>query len=619
MCGILGIFRHGGAERAEAKRLLNMLAHRGPDAEGFWQSDDGRLILGHRRLKILDLSDAANQPMVSACGRYVIVFNGEIYNYRELRAEIGGQWAWRTSSDTEVLLGLYALHGQRMLDRLNGMFAFAVYDQERDVLFVARDRFGIKPLYYIRSSGGWSFASEVPPLLRQMNQVKPDLRTVRTFLESGIYDFGAPTFFEGVSALEAGCWMQIDLKSGQATTGRWYNLLDHIPDLSGLTENDLVDETERLVKTAISDHLVADVAVGLNVSGGVDSSMLVRMAIAQLGHAHLFTQDYEGYSEEPWVREIAHGGTLHLERITQKDIDDVLSEVVRCEGEPFGGVFVCGYDFLYRAAQNENVTVLLDGNGLDESFLGYKKYHQMYLRSCQAGERKKAESDYIAFWGEQPTTLGVANQNATAIDGTTPTCSNAIAQTLINGVEAYSIPRVTQFEDAVKNAAATDLLYTKVPRGLRFNDRISMLHSCELRVPYLDHRLVEFGMGVPTRFLLNNKGTKAIFRQAAARYMPDSVAYAPKRSVQSPQREWLATAWRSKVDDLLNSESFKSRGWVNPEKARLAYTEYLNGGANSFFIWQWLNLELWAQEFLDTRRSSMSPNPADGYAGGGVL
>lgn len=599
MCGIIAAFDKHGINQSRLAGALSDLRHRGPDAQRFEVLDKGRLFLGHARLKIIDMSDDANQPMVSPCGRYTLVFNGEIYNYRQLREEVQGGWPWRTQGDTEVLLALYARMGPDCLNLLNGMFAFAIHDRVDNTLFVARDRFGIKPLYFVRSRAGWSFASEIPALLRQMDQVKPDLRTIRTYLETGIYDFGAPTFFEGVSALEAGCWMQIDLQSGQEAKGRWYNLLDHIPDLSGLTENDLVDETERLVRTAISDHLVADVAVGLNVSGGVDSSMLVRMAIAQLGHAHLFTQDYEGYSEEPWVREIAHGGMLHIQRLALVDIDASLRAVVRCEGEPFGGVSVCGYDFLYRAAQAEGVTVLLDGNGVDECFLGYKKYHQMYLQTCANEIRAETEHGYMAFWGEQYAGAKLAKRSIVAIDGTVPIFPGAISQALTDCAELYSIPRVSHFEDAVKNAAATDLLYTKIPRGLRFNDRVSMAHSRELRVPYLDHRLVEFAMGVPTQLLLNVKGTKAIFRQAAARHMSSKVAYAPKRSVQSPQREWLASGWRPMVETILNSESFNDRAWIDPGKAQRAYAEFVRGGENSFFVWQWINLELWAQTYLD--------------------
>lgn len=599
MCGLIGAWDPAGLAYAPLTAALDDLRHRGPDAQNAVILEDGRLYLGHVRLKIIDVSDVANQPMVSPCGRYSLIFNGEIYNYRELRREIGSSWPWRTQGDSEVLLALYALYGEAMANRLNGMFAFCIYDCERHTLFLCRDRFGIKPLYYLRRGEALYFASEIPPLLRHVARVEPDLRTIRTYLETALYDFGEHTFFRDIKALEGGCRMTIDLVSGEVETRRWYRLADHVPNLSGIGEAELLNETERLLEQAIADQLVADVAVGLNVSGGVDSSLLVRIAVERLGQVHLFTQDYRGYSEELWVREISGGGTLHLRHLSGADIEAVLPRVVRAEGEPFGGVTVCGYDYLYRATDHERVTVLLDGNGVDECFLGYKKYHHMYVATCtDAKEQERLARDYQEFWGEACPM--VRQSEGASIDGTRAVRPEALAPAFAEGVRPYEVPRLTDFADPVRNAAVRDLLYTKIPRGLRFNDRISMASSKELRVPYLDHRLVEFSLGIPLPLLLNKRGSKALFRQAAARRVPAGVAYAAKRSVQSPQREWLADEWRGMVMEVLDSASFRERGWIDPDAARRAYVQFVEQRSdNSFFIWQWLNLEWWARTFLD--------------------
>ena len=610
MCGLIAACDPAGLDPAPLLAGLADLRHRGPDAAAHEFLDDGRLFLGHTRLKIIDLSDLANQPMTSACGTYTVVFNGEIYNYRDLRRQIGEAWPWRTRSDTEVLLAAYAREGPACLDRLDGMFAFCLYDRARRRLFGARDRFGIKPLYYLRRGAGWVFASEIPPLLRQLDRVVEDRRSIRTYLETGLYDFGPHTFFRDVIALEPGCRFEIDLADGAMRRERWYHLARHVPDLSGLDEPALVAETARRVDAAIDSHLVADVAVGLNVSGGVDSSLLVRTALVHLGHAHLFTQDYEGYSEAAWVREIAAGGTLHLQPLTRAAIEAVLPQTVRAQAEPFGGVTVCGYDYVYRAAQAQDVTVLLDGNGVDEAFLGYKKYHQHYVRLAD-GSAAHAEraADYQHFWGEPAPTGPGAGGAALAIDGTVPVLAEAIAPALRSSAEPYAVPAVRDFADPVKNAAATDLLFAKIPRGLRFNDRVSMARSRELRVPYLDHRLVEFAFGIPTRHLLNRRGTKAIFRRAAAQVMPAHVAFAAKRSVQSPQREWLAEGWQAMIEAVIGSESFAARGWIDADAARAAYRRYRAGNRdNSFFVWQWLNLELWARAFLDRPLDRPAPD-----------
>jgi asparagine synthase (glutamine-hydrolysing) len=574
MCGLLGIFRPGGVDSDEPRRLLAMLLHRGPDAANIWSSTDRRLALGHTRLKILDLSDGANQPMLSPDGRWVLIYNGEIVNYRELRAAYRGPWQFRTTGDTEVLLATFAERGLPAMDDWVGMFALAIYDRLNERLYLVRDRFGIKPLYWSRlADGGVAIASEIPPLLKLAPRVAPDEAAIRTYLETGLYDTGADSFFAGIRAIEPGCAAELDLRTGALSTRRWYKLSEHLTDFSNLSEHELAEAGAALVEAAVRDHLVSDVRVGLNVSGGVDSSVLVRIASPTIADLHVFTQDFEPpYSEGPWVRKVAEGAHLHLCTLQRDDIEARLDSTVRRQAEPFGGVSVIAYDAIYQAADAEGVTVLLDGNGVDESFLGYTKYAN-----------------------------GAAEKHGRAIDGTQAVAPDAISTRLRRGVDLIALPsQGGDFTEPAKSAAAFDLLVGKIPRGLRFNDRMSMSHSKELRVPFLDHRLVEFGFSVPSRHLLVGDHTKSLFRKIAERWIAGEVANAPKRSVQSPQREWLATDWQKLVVDVLESKSFADRDWVDPKRARGIYEGYIAGKrANSFFIWQWLNLEYWARAFLD--------------------
>ena len=600
MCGLIAAWNPSGLHGLEdslAKALGN-LHHRGPEAQAAILREGHRLHLAHVRLKIIDTSDGANQPFVSPCERWAIVFNGEIYNYLALRAEIGDRWSWRTRSDTEVLMAAWALWGAACLDKLVGMFAFAIHDALLGELTLVRDRFGIKPLYQIKVGEAIFFASEIPPLLRFLPSIQADNSTILTYLQNGLYDHGVHTFFSGVESVAPASLVTLNLKTGAVSQRKWYSLADNIPDLSGASENELLDRTEELIVQAVRSHLVSDVAVGLNVSGGVDSSMLVRTTLAELGHAHLFTQDYDGYSELPWVKEVSEGGTLHVANLNLQKINTYLPQTVQSQAEPFGGTFVCGYNALYELAHKENVTVLLDGNGVDEVFLGYKRHHQIYVASSTSrAEQEQRTADFKVFWGDSPRAV----IEGASIDGTDGLCPDAISP----GLRAHSVyvkASVSQFGSAVRQAAADDLLYAKIPRGLRFNDRVSMAHSRELRVPFLDHRLVEFGFGIPEKFLFGEQGSKLLFRKLLAKRAPSSVAYASKRSVQSPQREWLGTGWRALVEQVLTSDSFRSRGWVDPAQAQAAYNAYLHGRQeNSFFIWQWLNLELWARTFLDGR------------------
>ncbi|MDP2035627.1 MAG: asparagine synthase (glutamine-hydrolyzing) [Polaromonas sp.] len=596
MCGILGAFDPRGVNADWLIRGLADLHHRGPDARSHIVQADGRVFLGHARLKVIDVADTANQPMTSHCRRYTIIFNGEIYNYRALRGEIGERWQWRTRSDTEVLMAAWSLWGPACLDKLVGMFAFAIHDAQTGELTLVRDRFGIKPLYRVKVGDAFFFASEIPPLLRFLPNTQADNSTILTYLQDGLYDHGVHTFFSGVESVAPASLETIDLKTGALSQRQWYSLTDHIPDLSGASESELLDRTEDLIVQAVRSHLVSDVAVGLNVSGGVDSSMLVRTALAELGHAHLFTQDYEGYSELPWVEEVSQGGTLHVANLNLEKINAYLPQTVRSQAEPFGGVTVCGYNALYQMANDENVTVLLDGNGVDEVFLGYKRYHQIYVASAVSPlEHQRLAADFETFWKEPPKQV----RAGASIDGTDGLRPEAMTAQLRACTPHIHAPQ-TKFSSPVRQAAADDLLRAKIPRGLRFNDRVSMAHARELRVPFLDHRLVEFGFGIPEEFLFGAQGSKLLFRKLLARRASSTVAFAAKRSVQSPQREWLANGWQDLARKILQSKSFLERGWVDPHKATQAYELYLSGKQeNSFFIWQWINLELWARTFLD--------------------
>lgn len=604
MCGILGMFKPGGTDRAKIKNLLDMLAHRGPDAEGLWQSPDRRVALGHRRLKILDLSEASSQPMLSPDGRFVLVYNGEIVNYRDLRASYHWQWNFTTNGDTEILLALLSERGAESLNECVGMFAFALLDTKLQRLTLGRDRFGIKPLYITRlDDGGLAFASEIPPLLKLQRRVKGDLDVIRTYLETTGYETGRRTFFSGIERVQAGTIVDIDLASGKWSERRWYNLARHLPDLSGASEAELIEEGAHRVERAISEHLIADVRAGLNVSGGVDSSTLVGVTRRRISDIHLFTQDYEPpYSEAKWVKKVAGNAPLHLLQLNEYRIRQVLDSTVYCQAEPFGGVSVAGYDYLYEAANREGVTVLLDGNGVDEVFLGYQKYHAAAVRLAQSeAEWISLANGYRKFWQADPPMRGEIDFRSQSIDGSEGARPEAISERLLRNSSLLSILNLdADFPDPIRRMAAIDLLESKIPRGLRFNDRMSMSRGKELRVPFLDHRLVEFGFAVPKEYLLNSSGSKALFRRLATRWVPTDVANAVKRSVQSPQREWLAGPWRTLVEDTLYSDSFADRGWVNPLIARRLYQDYLNGTQrNSFYLWQWINLELWARAFLD--------------------
>ncbi len=595
MCGILAVWDpYRDFEHILKKSVLD-LKHRGPDVQKTISLENKTIFLAHTRLKIIDISDNANQPFFSPCGRWVLIYNGEIYNFKEIKFEIGDRWVWKTKSDTEVLLAAWTIWGKACLNKLIGMFAFIILDNKSKKFILVRDRFGIKPLYQYLTKNLMAFSSEIPPLLRFQKQISANKNTIRSYLEYGNYDYSEKTFFKGIDTVLPGTVNEINLYNNRKKSQKWYDIT-HKLKINNMPEDEIIFQTENLISQAISSNLISDVNLGLNVSGGVDSSMLVCKTINELGHADLFTQDYPEYSELPWVQEISRGGTLNVEELTFEKINNFLNDTVNSQAEPFGGVFVCGYNSIYKAASQKNIKVLLDGNGVDEAFLGYEKYHQLYVDlSKESKNFKKIQKDFLDFWGYEPKPF----KKLSSIDGSNGLQPTAIHDDLIKN-SSISSPILENINDPVKQLAVEDLLFYKIPRGLRFNDRVSMFHSCELRVPFLDHRLVEFALNIPTDFLLNNFGSKVIFRKVLSNFTSNNIAFAKKRSIQSPQREWLSNEWKEMVLDILVSESFADRGWVKPEIAKAIYSDYLGGNMkNSFFIWQWINLELWARNFLD--------------------
>lgn len=579
MCGFVTVWRPGGVDVEEIERALVPIASRGPDAKAVHILAEGRLGLGHLRLAILDLSSTADQPMSDAGGRASIVYNGEIVNFREVRAGMARR-NWRTDGDTEVLLESFLERGPSALHDCVGMFAFALHDAHEGALHLVRDRFGIKPLYWTRlADGGLAAASEIPPLLAlRRDRPRADEGTILTYLETGLYDASERTFFEGISALPPGTCARLNLATGSMTITRWYDFCAAVARQEAPRDpRDWRPEIAYRVERAVKDHLVADVPVGLNVSGGVDSSLLCALAGEELSDLHVFTQDFEPpYSERAFVEQAVGQATLHVSTLRSNDIRAALDRTVTRQAEPFGGMFVMGYDALYHAADSAGVTVLLDGNGVDEVFLGYGKYHAL--------------------------TQGRLSADANvSIDGTRSTLPEVITPGLRHRASPFRLPTYTEaFAAPVRAMAAQDLLHAKIPRGLRFNDRMSMLRSKELRVPFLDHRLVERVFCAPVDLLLHEGRTKALFREIAADRIGSNLAFAPKREVQSPQREWLAESWANLVSEVLASDRFAQRGWIDPEAARMAYRRYCEGTRdNSFPIWQWVNLELWARRFLD--------------------
>lgn len=616
MCGITGIIGSGAELRVlDISAMNTALRHRGPDDHGIFTTPAATL--GHTRLSILDLSPDGHQPMSSPCGRFTLVYNGEIYNYRELRLVLADSWCFHSSGDTEVLLAAYVRWGAECLSRLRGMFAFAVWDRDRRELFLARDRFGIKPLYYGRVNGCFTFASEIKAIIAAGATTTVNRETVAEYLTSGLTDQGEDTFFAGIRRLPAGNCMLVDAQGEIRRISSYYRIEDRIrTELRDIDESAAVAVFRDKLTEAVGMHLRADVPVGMTMSGGVDSSALLALSCRltpDITHfrAYSFVSDDSRYSERDRIEKALEGRgiTMRFNQISPDRCLELMDQTTYSQEAPFGGVPTIAMFDLYRQAKADGTIVLLNGAGADDYLAGSRREVLIYLaeltrRGGGALLRREIEG-FLAMWGGSRDDLEKAigsilggGAKALGADGTTPTCIRAVRPEFRRPAD-FTI-QANGDEGLLRNALRYRLAAGKLPRALRFDDHNAMAASCEVRVPFLDHELVELAFSLPERLLVSAGCGKYILRQALNGLVPEEIRIAPKHNIQSPQREWLKQEpFRSLVLRVLDEPVDLVREAVDMVVARAAYQAYLGGDdANSNFIWQWLSLDAWSRAFL---------------------
>jgi asparagine synthase (glutamine-hydrolysing) len=573
MCGIAGAFgRNWNTEQLRA--MHESQRHRGPDADGLYLDPDGMCGLSHNRLSIIDLSPAGRQPRASTDGRTHIILNGEIYNYVELRRELESKYDFHTSTDTEVLLAAFQNWGADALDRLIGMFTFIVWDERTKTAFVARDRFGVKPLYFHHAPDGtFFFASEIKAIHAAGVIREPNIETWSSYLSHGVTDSTDQTFWKNVNSLPAGHYLI--WKDGNVTIKRWYDLAERVgPQLDERDAADVAAEYLDLMEDSVRLRFRADVPVGINLSGGLDSSSL--LSIVQRTQtddesvkAFTFTTGDDRYDELPWVRKMIER-TRHplvISELSSEEVPDLAASVQKFQDEPYGGLPTLAYAKLFEAARVNGVKVLLDGNGMDEQWGGYDYYQ------------------HIDSTNGNPTPV-VQGTRSSAVK---PEC-------LTDEFLRRAIPfrHAEVFPDKFRNLQYRDAMHTKIPRAMRFNDRVSMRASTELREPFLDHRLVELAIRQPQdRKRLNGIGKKML-REITQSILPDGLSEAPKRPLQTPQREWLRGPLRGWADDCIRTGlDGLGRDWFEKDIVLKHWDEYCTTEAdNSFYVWQWITVGL---------------------------
>ncbi len=573
MCGLVGATGSGhAADEARAQAAIARLAERGPDDRGVWSEQE--TIFAHCRLSILDLSPAGHQPMVSADGRHVLTYNGEIYNFREVRAELGGEW--RSDSDSEVILRAYARWGKQFLQRLRGMFALGIWDRQEKRLLLARDRLGVKPLYYAERDGAVLFASRPQALFAYDPQLSRsiDLAGLSLYLEAGY--FPAPfTLYGAVRKLPAG--HLLEFADGKASVTAYWNPLgiEPVPAWRHRAESDLLDELDALVTASVKARLVSDVPLGAFLSGGIDSSTVVAlMSKLATGPVKTFTIGFREreYDESAHAAAVAKAfGTEHRQEVLS--VDDLL-ELVPHFHEHFDEPFFDSSAFpalaVSRLARRE-VTVALGGDGGDELFGGYHYYsilHRMApvfhapraLRSAAARMIRLAPSHRAQLLAEtlreeEPLKAFRFMRSIAKDFGSVMTERRAT----LDQVFATTVGQMPASLSAPEQAMRLDLMHILPEEYLQKTDLSSMTYSLEAREPLLDHELVEWSMKLPLEWKLRSGKSKYLLRRLAERYLPREIVERPKQGFSVPIDRWLRGPLRSWARERLEDRRLYER------------------------------------------------------------
>lgn len=610
MCGIVGIvsFVQQPIEEHRLRRMMQVIKHRGPNDEGIYLQDN--VGLGHVRLSILDLSMAGHQPMQDETGRYTIVLNGEIYNFIELREQlekVGVEFV--SNSDTEVLLKGYIYYGQEVLDKLNGMFAFAIYDAERKELFAARDRFGVKPFYYYQSDKEFIFASEIPAILEIYGRKNRANETaVFDYLAFNRTDQTEDTFFEGVKKLQHG--HSLVIKEGKLSISCWYNLRERV---QGKRLQSDEKEFLNLLEDSIRIRLRSDVPVGVCLSGGLDSSSIVSIISERLKHPEVntFSAVYESKyraDESEFINLYKDKlPNMHFTYPTYRSLFEDLNSFIACHAEPVPSTGPYAQYCTMRLA-GQHVTVTLDGQGADEELGGYHYFYGLYYKSLLKRLKLitliKEMVKYVAFHRSS-----YALQ--TFVYFLLPNKLRVKARVNERG---YLLP---EFANRFQNSVIADNLYGsksmqdalinhfeyKLEHLLKWDDRNSMQFSVESRTPFLDYRLVEYLLKTEDSAKIKDGYTKSLLRRSMKGLLPDRIRLRrDKVGFATPEEVWFAEKeFHSLIESVLNSDSFRNRGIVDPEKARKLYDKHCKGEIGiSKDIWKWINLEMWYRTFIDS-------------------
>jgi asparagine synthase (glutamine-hydrolysing) len=652
MCGIAGIsYFNEATKTGEIKKMIKSLRHRGPDDEGFLgvnfelrkvyslmgkesRAEGPRiedfdrpinLILGHRRLSILDLSAAGHQPMGNEDKSLWIVHNGEIYNYLEIQKELERLGhTLRSKTDTEVILHAYEEWGTDCLKRFNGMWAFAIVDLNTKRIFCSRDRIGEKPFYYFYDGKRFCFASEIKALLRTEHfSIEPNEQIIADYLFLGLLDHTNETFFKNIYQLRPGEYLLIE--NNRVIIQSYWDIDGK--EIRFTEEREYSERFCELLTDSIRLRLRSDVPIGSCLSGGLDSSSIVCLANKLMFDGQMIDPRLVGQRQKTFsscFEDLAYDERKFIELVIDqtgaeknyvfpqaKDFSEEMTKLIWHQDEPFGSTSIYAQWNVMRLSKERGITVLLDGQGADEMLGGYTPAFYYFMAQFLAkGRLVRWMKEIKAFRDKQDITLSRLLKGILGV--LLPSWGRVVAQKMTTAGTPWAnktfqnhclrpFARANKFGDALNNYLYQAFLFVALPGLLRYEDRNSMAFSLETRLPFLDFRLVEYLFSLPPSQKIREGVNKVVLRNAMKGILPEAIRNrTDKMGFAIPEDIWFRTVLRKPIHEMIHSKSFAERGYFNVEQVKKAFDQHCQGKTNIHFtIWRWINLEMWFRAFID--------------------
>ena len=629
MCGIVGIY---GGDIGLIDSACSSLSHRGPDDSGIYLDHKNKVALGHQRLSIIDLSDLGHQPMFSEDNKFIIVFNGEIYNFIELKDDLIKQgYSFKGSSDTEVLLNLYIAYGEEMLEKLNGIFAFAILDISNKKLFIARDALGVKPLYYFQEGDTFSFASEIKALFDlKPRDIEIDIESVNRYL-AFLWCPGDGTPIKSIKKLKPG--EALIIENGQIKNKWfWYKLPNFRNINSDLSKAESINGTTYNLRKAVHRQMVSDAPLGAFLSGGLDSSAVVSFARELNQEINCFTietigkQDYGFVDDLPFAKKVAKHLNVNLEVVpvdSSKIADDIQSMVVQLD-EPLADPASLNVRYISKLAKEQGIKVLLSGSGGDDLFTGYRRHLAIDIERYWSWMPQKIRALIDTSSKELNTNKPLQRRLKKLFNGASLNendrlinyfrwTNNVTIESLLSddfkeiiNISNPDSPMLDFISPISRDSSRLDRMLSIEQRffladhNLNYTDKMSMAEGVETRVPFLDKELVDFVAKIPNKYKQNGRQGKWVLKKAMEPFLPKSIIYRPKTGFGVPLRRWINKELNELLRDLLSAESIKNRGIFSAQSVEKLLMDNDSGKIDaSYTILSLLCIEIWCRAYID--------------------